>query len=254
MNKAISGNEQEVVYTKQLNRKDKFWDKINHDKNTTYAIHVISKKYGKINEAKIQPKADIILAKGNIPLDYLSKNDFYLNEKDIKRFNLTLINESGISVKLPNSKYTITKISPNTFIKIYGSNLLGAGASIYCNKEKDFSKNIEVLNGWSVQENDFYNYFNQKIKNLSINNLNDKEKLAQIKTFSNHQISKLTLNSKKISDLIFKGIGNFEEPYTAHYIIENDEIKENYYIPFSITTGSGRSKGTFTIVFKPQSN
>lgn len=35
MNKALSGSEQEVVYTKQLNRKDKFWDKINYDKNTT---------------------------------------------------------------------------------------------------------------------------------------------------------------------------------------------------------------------------
>lgn len=252
MNKALSGNEQEVVYTKQLNRKDKFWDKINNNKNTTYAVHVISKKYGKINEAKIQPKADIILVKGNIPNNYLSKNDYYLNEKDVQKFDLIPINESGISVKLPNSKYTITKISPNTFIKIYGSNLLGAGASIYCNKEKDFDKNIDVLNGWSVNEKDFYYFFNKNIEGLNLNNLADKKKLIQIKTFSNKKISDLTLDSKKISDFIFKGIGNFEEPYTAHYIIENDEIKENYYIPFIITTGSGRSKGIFTIVFKPQ--
>lgn len=252
MNKALSGNKQEVVYTKQLNRKDKFWGNINYDKNTTYAVHIISKKYGKVNEAKIQPKADIILVNGNIPNDYLSKNDYYLNEKDIEKFDLTPINESGISVKLPNSKYTITKISPNTFIKIYGSNLLGAGASIYCNKVKDFEKNIDVLNGWSVSEIDFYNYFNKNIENINLKNLTDKEKLSQIKTFSNQKISELTLNSKNISDLIFKGIGNFAEPYTAHYIIENDEIKENYYIPFIITTGSGRSKGIFTIVFKPQ--
>lgn len=252
MNKALSGNEQEVVYTKQLNKKDKFWDKINYDKNTTYAVHIISKKYGKVNEGKIQPKADIILASGNVPDYYLSENDYYLNEDDIDKLDLTPIDESGISVKLPNSKYTITKISPNTFIKIYGSNLLGAGASIYCNKEKDFDKNIEVLNGWNVSEKEFYNYFNNNIKDLSLNNLNDKDKLTQIKTFSNQKISELTLNSKNISDLIFKGIGNFDEPYTAHYIIENDEIKENYYIPFIITTGSGRSKGIFTIVFKPQ--
>lgn len=252
MNKALTGNEQEVVYTKQLNKKDKFWDKINFDKNSTYAVHIISKKYGKVNEGKIQPKADIILASGNVPSDYLSNNDYYLNENDIDKFDLTPINESGISVKLPNSKYTITKISPNTFIKIYGSNLLGAGASIYCNKEKDFDKNIDVLNGWSVSVKEFYNYYNTNIKDLSLKNLSDKEKLIQIKTYSNQKISELTLNSKKISDLIFKGIGNFDEPYTAHYIIENDEIKENYYIPFIITTGSGRSKGIFTIVFKPQ--
>lgn len=251
MNKALSGNKQEVVYTKQLNRKDKFWDNINYDKNTTYAVHIISKKYGKVNEAKIQPKADIILVNGNIPNDYLNKNDFYLNENDMEKFDLTPINGSGISVKLPNSKYTITKISPNTFIKIYGSNLLGAGASIYCNKEKDFDKNIDVLNGWSVNVKDFFNFFNQNIENINLNKLNDKNKLTQIKTFSNQKISELTLSSKKISDLIFKGIGNFDEPYTANYIIENDEIKANYYLPFVITTGSGRSKGIYTIVFKP---
>lgn len=252
MNKALSGNKQEVVYTKQLNKKTKFWDKINFDRENTYAVHIISKKYGKINGAKIQPKADIILTKGNVSIDYLKQNDFYLDENDINKFKLIPINKSGISVKLPHSKYTITKISPNTFIKFFGSNLLGAGASIYCNKEKDFNKNIEVLKGWNIDINDFYNYFNQNIENLNIDSLNEKEKLNQIKTFSNKKISELTLNSKSISDLIFKGIGNFEEPYTAHYIIENDEIKENYYIPFIVTTGSGRSKGIFTIVFKPQ--
>ena len=252
MNKAILGNKQEIIYTKQLNQKDKFWDEINFDKDTSYAIHIIEKKYGKINEAKIHPKADIILARGYVPVDYLEKNDFYLNEDDIKKLNLIPINNSGISIKLPNSKYTITKISPNTFIKIFTSNLLGAGASIYCNKEKDFDKNINVLNGWNINESDFYNYFNHNIENLNLNSLDNKQKLAEIKTFSNKKISELTLSSKKISDLIFKGIGNFEEPYTAHYIIENDEIKENYYIPFKITTGSGRSKGVFTVVFKPQ--
>jgi len=252
MNKALTGNNQELVYTKQLNKKDKFWDKINYDKNITYAVHIISKKYGKVNEGKIQPKADIILANGNVPINYLSKNDYYLNENDIEKFNLKPINESGISVKLPNSRYTITKISPNTFIKIYGSNLLGAGASIYCNKEKDFDKNINVLYGWNVSKKAFYNYFNKNIKNLDLKNLSHKEKLIQIKTYSNLKISELTLNSKKISDLIFKGIGNFDEPYTAHYIIENDEIKENYNIPFLVTTGSGRSKGIFTVVFKTQ--
>jgi hypothetical protein len=60
------------------------------------------------------------------------------------------------------------------------------------------------------------------------------------------------LESREISDLVFKGIGNFEEPFTAHWIIENDEVKENYYVPFSVTTGSGRSKGIFTVVLKPK--
>lgn len=47
------------------------------------------------------------------------------------------------------------------------------------------------------------------------------------------------------------GIGNFEEPYTAPWLIEDDSLKPNYEIPFNVTTGSGRSKGIFTIVLKP---
>ena len=252
MNKALSGIEQEVIYTKILNRKDKFWDKLTIDKKDTFAIHITSKKYGKINESKIHPKADIFFAKGSISEEYLNQNDYYLSEKDINVLKLTPIDYSGISVKLPNSRYTITKISPNTFIKIFDNNCLGAGASIYCNKEKDFNKNIKILNGWSVSEKDFYYYFNKKINNLNIQDLEEKDKLIAIKTFSNAEIRDLTLNSKIISELIFKGVGNFDEPFTAHYIIENDEIKENYYIPFKITTGSGRSKGVYTIVFKPK--
>ena len=73
MNKALSGNKQEIIYTKQLNLKDKFWKNLSFDKDTSYAVHIISKKYGKINEAKIHPKADIILAKGNVPIDYLAQ-------------------------------------------------------------------------------------------------------------------------------------------------------------------------------------
>ena len=76
--------------------------------------------------------------------------------------------------------------------------------------------------------------------------------MSRIKSYSNKEIEKIIIQDKVVSDLIFKGIGNFEEPYTAHWIIENDELKENYYIPFTITTGSGRSKNIFTVVLKPK--
>ena len=250
MNKALTGNNQEIILTKELNKKNNYWKELDFDINNTYAIHIIYKKFGKINQKKIFSKADVFLARGKVPAEYLTQKDYYLSEDDLIKFNLTPINNSGISIKLPGSRYTITKISPPTFKKIFGNNILGAGASIYCDKEKDFTKNIDILNGWSVSEKDFYYYFNKKINNLNIQNLELKDKLIAIKTFSNAEISNLTLNSKVIRELIFKGIGNFDEPFTAQYIIENDKIKKNYYIPFKITTGSGRSKGVYTIVFK----
>jgi len=95
------------------------------------------------------------------------------------------------------------------------------------------------------------NYFNKEIS-LNVKNLITKESLSSIKKFSNNKITLIINNSKSISDFIFMGIGNFEEPFTAKYLIENGKMKKNYYIPYKVTTGSGRSKGIFTIVLKPK--
>ena len=251
MNKAKEGNNQEILITKILNQKKRYWDNLPYDKDNTFAIHITSKKYGLINQEKIQPKADVYFAKGNVEIDFLVKNDFYLNESHLEMFSLTPIKSSGLSIKLPNSDYTIIKISPNTFKKIFKNNILGAGASIYCKNKEEFKKNESVIKGWLVELSDFENFFSQKL-NINRVDLYDKEIMSRIKSYSNKEIEKIIIQDKVVSDLIFKGIGNFEEPYTAHWIIENDELKENYYIPFTITTGSGRSKNIFTVVLKPK--
>lgn len=249
MNKAIEGNNEEILITKILNQKNKYWNSLPYDKNITFAIHITDKKHGKINQEKIHPKADIYFAEGNVNIDFLVQNDFYLNESHIEFFRLTPIPLSGLSIKLSNSNYTITKISPKTFIKIFKSNILGAGASIYSLKE--FEKNELVIKGWSVPLSDFITFFCQEL-NLNTIDLYDKEIMGRIKSYSNKEIEKIIIQDNVISDLIFKGIGNFDEPYTANWILENDELKKNYFIPFTITTGSGRSKNIFTIVLKPK--
>ena len=76
----------------------------------------------------------------------------------------------------------------------------------------------------------------------------------KIKKYSNSKIEEIINNNKEISDFMFNGIGNFEEPFTVHYLYENGELKDDCFIPFKPTTGSGRSKGTFTIVIKPKKN
>ena len=159
MNKALEGNNQEIVITKILNQKNHYWNNLPYDKNKTFAIHITGKKYGKINQEKIQPKADVYFATGNVVIDFLVKNDFYLDESHVELFRLTPIPSSGLSIKLADSNYTITKISPNTFTKIFKNNILGAGASIYSTKE--FEKNESVIKGWLVQLSDFNLFFSQ---------------------------------------------------------------------------------------------
>lgn len=251
MNKALEGNNEEVRITKILNKKNHYWYNLPYDKKKTFAIHITSKKYGIINQEKIQPKADVYFAEGNVEIDFLVKNDFYLNESHIDLFKLTPIPSSGLSIKLPNSNYTIIKISPNTFKKIFKNNILGAGASIYCKNKEEFKKNESVIKGWLIELSEFKNFFCKKL-NINRVDMDDKEIMSKIKSFSNHEIENIIIQNKFISDFIFKGIGNFDEPYTAHWILENDELKENYYIPFTITTGNGRSKNNYTVVLKPK--
>nr|MBL0721290.1 hypothetical protein [Sulfurovaceae bacterium] len=55
-----------------------------------------------------------------------------------------------------------------------------------------------------------------------------------------------------ISDFIFKGIGAFDNPYYATFIYKEGKLSLNN-IPnkYSITTGSGRSSGKYTVIIKP---
>ena len=250
----VEGTEEEINFVKLLNKKEdaKLWETLNLDSKTHYAIHVIYHKFGKINQKKVKPKADVYIAEGLVPQDILEENDYYLNEDDIETFNLVPIDGTGISVKLQNSKrYQITKLHPNTFNKIFGSYELGAGASIYCRKEKDLIKNDAVIEGWYSNTKSFIDFFKQAGIDIK-DNIIDLETANEIKKYSNLKIEEIITNNKEISDFMFNGIGNFEEPFTVHYLYENGELKDDCFIPFKPTTGSGRSKGTFTIVIKPK--
>lgn len=248
------GTEEEINFVKLLNKKEDLdlWKTLNLDSNTHYAIHVLYHKFGKINQKKVKPKADVYIAKGSIPDEVLKEKEFYLNEDDIEPLDLIPVSGTGISVKLQNSKrYQITKLHPNTFNKIFGSYELGAGASIYCRKEKDLVKNDAVIEGWYSNTKNFIDFF-KKAGIEIIDETIDLETANKIKKYSNSRIEEIINNNKDISDFMFNGIGNFEEPFTVHYLYENGELKDDCFIPFKPTTGSGRSKGTFTIVIKPR--
>jgi len=251
------GTVQEIEFVQMLNRKVdlSFWETLSIDPLTHYAIRVISKKYGKLNESKVLPKADAFIASGIVPLDYLESKEFFLDENDVNIFNLTPVEQSGISIKRVDSKqYQIMKMSPSTFKKLFGSNILASGASIYCNKEIEFIKNSNLLEAWGISKDEFVNYFNEvlSINLISVTDATSKENLKLIKKFSNEKIAQVINSDKSILDFIFFGIGNFEEPFTAQWLYEYGEFKPNYIIPFSITTGSCRSKGIYTIVLKPK--
>jgi len=257
MNKGtFEGTAEEILFVKNLNKKNDLviWQKLNISPNNHWAIRVITRKFGKINNEKILPKADVFIAKGDLPSEYLMSNDYFLDENDLKKFNLVPQKDSGISIKRKDSKrFQIVKMSPKTFRKLFKSNVLAIGASIYCNRDEELIKNNDVLHGWKEKEDDFVDYYCKKlhVDKFSMTSKDSKDILKKIKTFSNNKIKEIVEENDFISNYIFFGIGNFDEPFTAKWIYKNAKFEENDKMPFIVTTGSGRSKGVYTIVLKP---
>lgn len=259
MNKGtFEGTEEEIFFVKELNLKKNllFWKILGIDFENHFAVHIIKHKFGKINNSNIKSKADVFIAKGIIPISFLIKNDFYINEDNLNTFNLIPIEHTGISIKRKDShKYQILKMNPSTFKKIFKSYELGCGASIFCNKFEGLNKNRSVIIGWNSTWEKFVAFFS-KIKgvdSLNYNNFSESDLkiFKAIKNYSNQQIQQMIEKDKFISDFVFCGIGNFDEPFTATWFYEKGTLKKAEKIPFTVTTGSGRTKGDYTIVIKP---
>ena len=253
------GSKEEIDFIRRMNR-DKAnvdWKRLIHGDLTNYfVIHSNRKQRSLILNKLVSPKADAYVAKGIIPENYLIKGAYYLDESDIEKFRLEKVNHTGISVKIHDSyKFTILKISPSTFEKVLGDVNLGCGVSIYCQKSKDLEKNKNVLDGWGTNWHKFKQYFSfiDGINKIDDINYIESERLdtyKKIKKHSNDDLHKRITSDKKLLDYVFTGKGNFEEPYTAPWLYHN-KLKKNIPTAFKITTGSGRSRGDYTIVIKP---
>ncbi|CAA6827398.1 MAG: Unknown protein [uncultured Sulfurovum sp.] len=251
------GKQQEIDFVKLLNQKEKltYWETLKLNPSHHYAIRVKYQKYGKINQRKIWAKADAFIAKGLIPQHYLKLQHYFLNEDDIQRFNLQAVAHTGVSIKQEHStQYQILKIAPSTFQKLFKGNILAAGASVYYKKKKKLPLNKNILQGWNISEEDFLTYYSEKL-NLNIHSSTDSKCqscLKKIKRYAKKMIIEHIKKDKNLSNFIFMGIGNFPEPFTAPWLFEKGTLKQNYPIPFTITTGSGRSRGKYSIAVKPK--
>jgi hypothetical protein len=257
------GTAAEVQLVKQLNENsnDSIWAKLGIvTKQKLYAIHVIQHVHSDFFDRMTKPKADVYIAEGNeIDPNTIAAKNFILDENDLKPFNLKPIQGSGISVKMSDStKFQILKTSPTSFPKIFGDSNLAAGAAIYCTKLNELEKNPAVLAGWNTNQESFIKFFEQEVPQVSVmfeineNPVKRLEVANKIKTLSNSLIAKQIESNQKISDYVFTGIGLYPEPYTAHWLFEAGIFRKNGLMPFSVTTGSGRGRGDYTIVIKPK--
>ena len=256
----FEGDLQEVSFVKYFNKnKNLFNEYLSAFQDTsslTYLLRVTTKQYSKLSGKKVYTRADAYLANftDNSVIDLLMSNDYYLDEEILKANNINFkaVEFSGISIKLSDSnKFQILKLQPNSFANLFGNHELGAGASLFCNRIEELPKNNDLILGWGSSIEKMNLFFNDITKNNLKFQL-DQEMCRKIKQSSEQKIHSLIDNDISLQKKIFNGVNLYDEPYTAYYFSKNNTIQLLTYIPFTVTTGSGRSHGDYTIVLKPR--
>ena len=251
------GDNAEIDFVKTFNKNKNLFNSYLSkfkDKNNLWMIRVTTRQPSALCSQRVFTRADCYLGyfDSNI-ISILNNNDFYLSEEILEKNCIFFrkINNSGISIKMTTSnKFQILKTGPKSFYALFNTYELGAGASLYCKKEEELVKNPDVILGWNSTIKKMTSYFSTFTKNDTAFYLN-KEVCDAIKKYSNLEIKRLIDNSVELQKKIFNGIGLYEEPYTAHYFYHGKKLDILTTIPFSVTTGSGRSHGDYTIVLKP---
>lgn len=266
----FSGNIAEIEFVRTFNsnkKSDKFKEYLNNFKydsiDKIYMIRVTTKQYSKLSNQNVMTRADTYLIKSNDLRinDILLQNDNYLDEEMLQNEHISYecINFSGVSVKISDSnKFQILKLTPDSFYELFKEYELGAAASIYCQKEEELIKNDFVCTGWHTTKQKIIDKYSNDIPalkcllNKELSKYDEIMIYKKLKAFSNNRIAEIIDSNKYLQEIIFNGYHIYEEPYSASYFYKGNSIKKLNYIPFWVTTGSGRSKGNFTIVLKPK--
>lgn len=251
--------EKDLVKELNKNKKDPRWKILGiTDPTDHFTIHVNKKVLSKMTNSKVNPKTDVYIARGKLLQSLLEEKEFFLTDDDVVRYNLSKISGTGISIKRPGShSYTIHKWTPDSFEKTFGSYDLGAGVSIFRQNVNELIKNNKLLKGWKTSWKSFEEYFSEieNIELLKESQVSGEQRKNIAKKVSEHSVKTVTEKIKtneNIQDRIFKGSKDFDEPYNATWFYSNQILSNAEKIPFSITTGSGRTKENYTVVVKPR--
>ena len=267
MNKGTyEGNIAEIEFVKDFNKhKSKFVNYFNmlHIKeiDNYFMCRVTGFQFSKLSNKLVMTRADayLIYITDEKVINYINNNDYYIDEEILKNNNYKYeyIKFSGISIKMTTSnKFQILKLTPDSFYHMFEEYEIGAGASMFCKRAEELYKNEMVLAGWKTNKTKIIQKYSKELPELLLleKEISIEEKiriLSKLKKFSNNKIKEKIESSEKLKRIIFNGYYIYSEPYSATYFYKGNRIEKLDYIPFCVTTGSGRSRGDFTIVLKP---
>lgn len=219
-----------------------------------FVARVTTKQFSKLSNQKVMTRADAycIYTNDEELIKYIFKNNFYISEDILinSNYNYNQINFSGISIKIDDSNSnTLLKLTPNSFNELFQNFELGAGASLFCLKDNEIHKNDLLLQGWNTTPEKMSIFFK---KPLNSSYTLSKDFCKEIKNIANSIICDKINSSTLLQEKIFNGIHLYDEPYTAYFYFQNTILSKLKTLPYTVTTGSGRSKQDYTLVLKPK--
>lgn len=253
------GNKEEFDISRRFNKNKKspIWYELTHDLDDlehVFMVKVSNRILSYLSNKKVYPKADAYLVRSNFSQNYLLEKEYSLDENDLIGREYEILKNKGISVKIDGSKqYTIQKLTHDSFIKAFSDILEEPEyiflALLFYSNEKEKFKNSDMIEMLILNKDKATSYYNEKIgRPLNLNNVSD---LSVIRKWAQQVLKSSIKNNMSVYRSLFTGSDWFEEPYVAHYIYLNKKIIINKLTDFIITTGSGRSKGKFSIEIKP---
>ncbi|MGZ9756022.1 hypothetical protein ACXYRQ_03605 [Mycoplasma sp. 394] len=259
----LGGDIEEFNFVKYMNhhKENSYWKILRfhlnlRDDKEYYIINIVENKYSNLANKKVKCKSDcyIIETQKTLDRDFLLLNQYILTEKNLKYVSdYKIVQNSGISIKMKTSKnFTYSKLSIKTFIKTFSDYIENvtfyATILLLYTTEKEKQRNSKILNDLIVDRTEFDLFI---LKRYNIKSINDVNQLVKLKNEAKKEINNIILNNKKIYDGIFYGKGWFEEPFCSSFTFIDSKLLPIDIYPYRIDNGSGRSRGIYTIIFKP---
>lgn len=251
-------SEFDISRTLNKNKNNESWKVLKkslniNDNSDLFVVKVTKRVYSSISKGLVFPKSDAYLIKSKMNQNTLFKHNHELTEDTLYRENIkySIVPNSGISIKRIDSKsFTIVKMTNNSFHSFFSdylnpSNLYFCGALLYVT-DSGIHKNQKIMQDLDVKELDLLNLVGDNELNTAT--------FKKIKNYCTKKIKETIDNNNKLKLSLFTGKGIYEDPYYASFTMKFGNLTDDILYDFSITTGSGRTKGKYTIILKPLIN
>lgn len=248
--------ESDLIRILNSNKNNQMWRILlpkEHDFSKYFMVKVSNHQFSSLSGKKVKTKSDAYVIKAELDRNFLLSKEFTLDENSIKNIKHEIVKDSGISIKIKDSRnFTYQKLTKNSFCKAF-NNIINVdiwfiSLLLYSN-ENELHKNNKIItnNGYTIEK-----YRDEILKVMNIRFDNTKETCNLIRKTAQEKIKDAIINNLKLAESIFIGLHWFKAPYYANFIYSKGQLAKNQIQDFLITTGSGRTKGNYTIEIKPK--